>query len=105
MKIKKNKVIRINLKKFIRSILIIIGITIIVTFLATKSIYSYKKAEYKTIYVEEGETLWSIAKDEQINNKFYEGKNIREVIYDIKKLNSMSDANILPGESIKIYYQ
>lgn len=102
---KKNKVVKINLKKFIRSILIIIGITIVVTFIATKSIYSYQNMELKTIYVEEGDTLWSIAKEEQNNNKYYEGKNIREVIYDIKKLNNMSDANILPGESIKIFYE
>lgn len=102
---KKNKVIKINVKKFIRAIIIIIGITVFITFIATKSIYSYQKPELKNIYVEKGDTLWTIAKEEQSNNKYYENSNVREIIYDIKRLNNMSDANILPGEIIKIYYE
>lgn len=102
---KKKKVIKINLKKFLRALILIIGITILITFLATKSIYSYDKIKSKTIYTDKGDTLWSIALKEKENNNYYKDKNIREIIYDIKKLNSISDSTIFPGEAIKIYYE
>ena len=102
---KKNKVIKINLKKFIRALVIVIGITILITFLATKSIYSYEKLKTKTIYTNKGDTLWNIALDEKENNKYYKEKNIREIVYDIKQINNMQDSIILPGETLKIYYK
>lgn len=102
---KKNKVIKINLKKFIRALVIVIGITILITFLATKSIYSYEKLKTKTIYTNKGDTLWNIALDEKENNKYYKDKNIREIVYDIKQINNMQDSIILPGEALKIYYK
>ena len=102
---KKKKVIKINLKKFIRALVLVIGITILITFLATKSIYSYDKIKSKIIYTDKGDTLWSIALKEKENNNYYKDKNIREIIYDIKKLNSISDSTIFPGEAIKIYYE
>lgn len=102
---KKNKVIKINLKKFIRALVIVIGITILITFLATKSIYSYEKLKTKTIYTNKGDTLWNIALDEKENNKYYKDKNIREIVYDIKQINDMQDSIILPGEALKIYYK
>ena len=102
---KKNKVIKINLKKFIRALVIVIGITILITFLATKSIYSYEKLKTKTIYTNKGDTLWNIALDEKENNKYYKNKNIREIVYDIKQINNMQDSIILPGETLKIYYK
>ncbi len=102
---KKNKVIKINLKKFIRALVIVIGITILITFLATKSIYSYEKLKTKTIYTNKGDTLWNIALDEKENNKYYKDKNIREIVYDIKQINNMQDSIILPGETLKIYYK
>ena len=102
---KKNKVIKINLKKFIRALVIVIGITILITFLATKSIYSYEKLKTKTIYTNKGDTLWNIALDEKENNKYYKDKNIREIVYDIKQINDMQDSIILSGEALKIYYK
>ena len=102
---KKNKVIKINLKKFIRALVIVIGITILITFLATKSIYSYEKLKTKTIYTNKGDTLWNIALNEKENNKYYKDKNIREIVYDIKQINNMQDSIILPGETLKIYYK
>ena len=102
---KKNKVIKINLKKFIQALVIVIGITILITFLATKSIYSYEKLKTKTIYTNKGDTLWNIALDEKENNKYYKDKNIREIVYDIKQINNMQDSIILPGETLKIYYK
>ena len=102
---KKNKVIKINLKKFIRALVIVIGITILITFLATKSIYSYEKLKTKTIYTNKGDTLWNIALKEKENNNYYKDKNIREIVYDIKQINDMQDSIILSGEALKIYYK
>lgn len=105
IKNKKNKSIKIDLKKFVRGIILIIFFTGIITFLATKSIYSYKIVEEKEIYVNSGDTLWTIAKHEQEYNEYYKKKEIREIVYDIRKLNNMSNANLTPGEIIKIYYK
>ena len=76
---KKNKVIKINLKKFIRALVIVIGITILITFLATKSIYSYEKLKTKTIYTNKGDTLWNIA------------KRYRSTVDGIKQINEIDD--------------
>ena len=65
MKNKKNKSIKIDLKKFVRGIFIIIIFTRIITFLATKSIYSYKIVDEKKVYINSGDTLWTIAKHEK----------------------------------------
>lgn len=102
---KKQKIIKLNVKKFIRTILLVIGITMFFTFLATKSIYSYKEIETKTIYIQKGDTLWKIAEKEKETNSYYSDKDIRDIIYDIKQINNMKDSNIMAGESIKIYYR
>lgn len=40
----------------------------------------------KTVYVIQGDTLWTIAKREQICNPYYEDKDIRDIVYELKKL-------------------
>lgn len=105
MKNKKDKSIKVNLKKFLRGIIVIIFLAITITFIATKSIYSYKTVEEKEIYIKSGDTLWTIAKHEKKYNEYYKRKEIREIINDIRNLNNMSNANIVPGEIIKIYYK
>jgi len=57
-----------NVKKFIRSILIIMGIIFCLTLFISKATLSHGETEYKTIYVSEGDTLWNIAKSNQANN-------------------------------------
>lgn len=52
-----------NFKKFVRSILIILGIIFILSLIIVKSTLSYTNYKYKTIYVKSGDTLWSIALD------------------------------------------
>ena len=59
-----------NVKKFIRSILIIMGIIFCLTLFINKSSLSHGEIEYKTIYVSEGDTLWNIAKSNQKNNGY-----------------------------------
>jgi LysM repeat protein len=53
--------------------------------------------DYITVTVEKGDTLWGIVKN---NCKGY--KDIRKVVYDIKKINNIKSASISPGQKIKI---
>ena len=85
-----------NFKKFVRSILIILGMSIIIVLLIGKASYSSKNVEYKTISVSQGDTLWNIAKSNQLSNTYYKGKDIRYIINDLIKINNLenSDLNI-----------
>lgn len=49
------------------------------------------------VTVQEGDTLWSIAKE---NCKNY--RDIRKAIYSIKKLNNIDSGSINPGQKIKL---
>jgi len=54
------------------------------------------KREYRTITVRQGDTLWGIADK-------YRGKTeIREYIYQIKKLNNLDNATIYAGQKLSL---
>ena len=95
-KIRKNKV---NIKCILLIALVIILINLITS--VNKS-YSKVEIEYKTEYASCGDTLWSIAKRERENNKYYQDKDVREIIYDLKKINNLSNSNLIEGQEIKI---
>jgi len=46
--------------------------------------------------------LWSIAERESENNNYYKDKDVREIIYDLKKINNLSNSNLAEGQEIKI---
>ncbi len=83
-----------NIKKFIRSILIILGIIFCLTLFISHGSLSHKETEYKTIYVSEGDTLWNIAKSNQLNNDYYKDKDVRYIINDLMKINNLNSSNI-----------
>lgn len=85
--------------KFIRGILILIAI---VSLFICKSIFSFNKENYKTIYVTNGETLWEIARNEQQTNDYYKEKDIREIVYSIKTINNLSDCNLHEGQELRV---
>ncbi len=91
-----------NVKKFIRSILIILGIILFISLLITKSTLSHKQIEYKTIYVSEGDTLWNIAKSNQVNNEYYKNKDVRFIINDLIKINNLDSSNINVNQELLI---
>ena len=91
-----------NVKKFIRSILIVLGIIFILSLIIVKSTLSYTNHEYKTIYVKSGDTLWSIASDLQRNNSYYEGKDIRYIIGDLKEVNNLSGSMLYANQKLQI---
>lgn len=80
---------------------IIIIIFIVITVFA-KTSYSKQEVNYKVTSIGFCETLWSIAKKEQETNKYYEGKDIRFVINDIKYNNNLKDSNLYEGMELKI---
>lgn len=83
-----------NIKKFIRGILIILGIILVTSLFISKVTYSHGEKQYKTIFVSEGDTLWNIASLESKTNNYYKNKDIRNIIKDIMKENNLSNSNI-----------
>lgn len=95
----------VDKKKFVRMIILIIGI-ISISFICFSNI-SFSKGEVKTktIYVSSGDTLWTIAEYEQENNTYYDNKDIRDIIYEIKKLNNIdNNSNLITGQKLVIKY-
>lgn len=84
-----------NKYKFIRSMAIVIFL--LIALFNTCIAKSNTEAETITYTVSKGETLWSIAREYTPNNK-----DIRETIYEIKKINNMTDSAIYPGQEIQI---
>ena len=84
----------VNLKKFIRSIIIILLVIIGLSLLISKSTYSHGEKQYKTVYVSKGDTIWSIAKNNQESNDYYKGKDIRYIMNDISKINNIEKSNL-----------
>lgn len=91
-----------NVKKFVRSILIILGIILVLSLVIAKASYSHGEKQYKSIYVSEGDTLWNIAKDNQKNNLYYKDKDIRYIINDLININKLNSSNIRVNQEILI---
>lgn len=91
-----------NIKKFIRSILIILGVILSLTLFISKASFSHGETEYKTIYVSEGDTLWNIAKSNQTNNGYYKDKDVRYIINDLMKINNLNNSNINVNQELLI---
>ncbi len=91
----------VNKKKFIRSMVIILGGSIL-AFLGISNTYSKTEVAYKEDYIIKGDTLWSIAENEVSNNEYYKNKDIREVMYEIEKLNNLQSENLEIGQKILI---
>lgn len=92
----------VNKKKFVFSVFIILIAILGVSLLFCKSSYSSGEVQYKEVEVIKGDTLWSIAGEENRNNAYYEGKDIRFIVYDIDKLNNIGDSILREGDRIKV---
>lgn len=58
----------------------------------------YEDMEHYSVVVRSGDTLWSIAEDNVDEDN---PKDIRKVIYDIKKMNDLDNDFIQPGRLLK----
>lgn len=90
----------VNMKKFIRSIVILL--VIIGGLFFSKASLSYKEIEYTSLYVDYGDTLWKIAEKQQNTNAYYKDKDIRDIVYDIKKTNNLTSSDIYVAQELKI---
>ncbi len=92
----------VNKKKFVRSIILVFLVIIGISFFVGSKSFSHAESKYKTIYVSKGDTLWSIAKEEQNTNEYYRNENIRNIIEQIKKVNKMSSSDLQINQELKI---
>lgn len=53
--------------------------------------------KYEKVVVYPGDTLWSIAKEIKTENE-----DIRKIIYEIRKINKLDTAVILPGQELLV---
>ena len=91
----------VNKKKFIRSFIILAGL-ITLTLLGINNTYSKTEVSYKEDYVIKGDTLWSSAENQINTNEYYKNKDIRDVMYEIKKINNLQNGNLSIGQQILI---
>lgn len=92
----------VNKKKFIFGTFIIFIAIIGLSLFVCKSSFSSGEVKYKEIEVISGDTLWTIARDENRNNPYYEGKDIRFVVYDIDKLNNIGNNLLREGNKLLV---
>jgi len=91
----------VNKTKFIRTCSILVMLIGLIVIFST-STYSKGEISYRTEYICEGDTLWSIASSERENNPYFENKDIRYVVNKLQDINSLSNSNLIEGMKIKI---
>lgn len=91
----------VNKSKFIKTTSIL-ALIICLIIIFSKTTYSKVEIEYKENYIYKGDTLWTIAKNEIENNKYFENKDIREVVNELKTINNLSTSSLYEGDKLKI---
>ena len=92
----------VNKKNFIGSMNITILLIILLIILLSNISFSHTEVNYKEIAVSSGDTLWSIARYEQDNNIYFEDKDVRDIIYEIKLLNNLTNSSLNIGDKLSI---
>ena len=92
----------VDLKKFIRSIIILVILIFIVSLIFSKATLSYKQIEYVSVYVDYGDTLWKIAENQKETNDYYKKRDVRDIISDIKKVNNLKSSDLYVEQELKI---
>ncbi len=92
--ISKKRYVLKSKKKFF-SFLFLISV-IIFTVIYTTSVSGYIEPEYQSVTIKSGDTLWSIAEE------YGNDSNIREYIYNIKKINKLDSSLLYENTSILI---
>ena len=92
----------VNQKKFRKRLILCSFILFCILFNIKNSCSSEEIVEYKTITVNNGDTLWSIAEYEQSENKYYKNSDIRKIVSDIKQVNNLKSCNLTIKQNLKI---
>lgn len=91
----------VNVKKFIRTISILVILILIIILFSNKT-YSKVDTKYKEESIILGDTLWSISQEESKNNKYFENKDIREIVSEIKRINKLDNLDLKEGQKLLI---
>ena len=86
-----------NKRRFFTFLVLIISLLSTPFFANTA--YGYKEPTFKTITVKSGDTLWDIAKS------YYKDGDVREYIYEIKKVNKLASSNINVGDRLVLPFK
>lgn len=82
--------------------ILMFGVLILISFIFANKSLSHTEKNFKKVYISSGDTLWSIAKEEKDNNEYFENKDIREIIYELKKANDLNNSNLKVGLELNI---
>ena len=91
----------VNVKKFIRTMSILVILILIIILFSNKT-YSKVDTKYKEESIILGDTLWSISQQEAKNNKYFENKDIREIVSEIKRINKSDNLDLKEGQKLLI---
>ena len=91
-----------NKVKFITSTSILFIISIFIMLSSFDVTLSHAEIQYKQMAVLNGDTLWSIACNEEANNQFYHNKDIRYIVDDIKSHNNLTTSSLQAGQTLFI---
>ena len=92
----------VNTKRFIRTVILVFLMVLFLLVIGFNSTYSKGEITYKETYIDEGDTLWSIATRETKNNKYYENKDVRNIVSEIKQVNHIENGTLKVGQKIRI---
>lgn len=83
-----------NKRRFTSLVTVFVLVFVLMSMAVIAGAHESEKAYFEMIKVRQGDTLWEIA------NKHCTNKDVREYIYDIKKLNNLEDSYIYVGQSL-----
>lgn len=85
----------VNKSKFVRMMFTCVGIILFLIMFVSNVSFSKGEIKEKNIYVTSGDTLWTIAREQQKSNNYYADKEIRQIVYEIRKLNKIENDSFL----------
>jgi LysM repeat protein len=94
--VKENDRKKKNKKRVLKGI-IILSMAFILFLQFTPTVKSQSIVKYDKVTVCSGDTIWSIA-SEYID----ESQDVRQLVYDIRELNNLTSAIIMPGQELLI---
>ena len=71
-------------------------------FIFANKTFSHSEPSYKKLYVSSGDTLWNIAQQQKNTNLYFEDKDIRSIIDEIKYTNNLNTSNLEIGQELNI---
>ena len=100
--IKRRKIKNKTNFKIRNMLLLLLAIMAVNAIFFNNNSYSKVEVSYKTELISSGDTLWSIARRESQNNKYYQDKDLREIVYNLKQVNNLQTSDLSVGQKIKI---